>query len=335
MSVREKLVRGFKRHRDKAIKEKTGGWLFKKRAYDKIIKLIEEYKGEITGSENFKGIKGIGPKILEKVDTIITEEEPEMDSVNSEIKINEDLLRITGIGPVRAKDLASKGYTLERILTEYKNGKLDESLFTHHILIGIKYFHDIEKRIPRVEIKDMETYMSDVLIDNVDKKLRIQICGSYRREKAESGDIDVLVYSNKRTGPNIPTNEYIFERVIEQFTLDEFIVDSLTPNVNKTKFMGVCRYIKGYPVRRIDIRYVDKERLSFAMLYFTGSGEFNMKMRSYALKKGYSINEYAIKDKKTGVEVKGIKTERDIFKFLGLSYVPPAKRVPDYKFPEV
>ena len=335
MDTKAKLARGFKRHRDKATKEKTTGWQFKVRTYNKIIKLINEYKGEITGSENFKGIKGIGPKILEKIDTIIEEDEPEMDEINSEIKVHEDLLRITGIGPVRAKDLASKGYTLERILDEYKKGKLDKSLFTHHILIGIKYFHDIEKKIPRDEIQDMETYMSDVLIDNVDKKLRIQICGSYRREKPASGDIDVLVYSNKRSGSKIPTNEEMFERVIEQFTLDEFIVDSLTPNVNKTKFMGVCRYTKGYPVRRIDIRFIDKERLACAMLYFTGSGEFNMKMRSYALKKGYSINEYAIKDKKTGKEVSGIKTERDIFKFLGLKYVPPNKRVPEYKFPEV
>jgi DNA polymerase beta len=335
METKAKLIRGFKRHREKATKEKSSGWLFKVRTYNKIIKLITDYNGEITGSENFKGIKGIGPKILEKIDTIISEEETEMNEVNSEIKVSEDLARITGIGPVRAKDLASKGYTLERILTEYKNGKLDKSLFTHHILIGIKYFHDIEKKIPREEIKDMETYMSDVLIDNVDKKLRIQICGSYRREKPESGDIDVLVYSNKRTGTKIPTNEEMFERVIEQFTLDEFIVDSLTPNVNKTKFMGVCRYVKSSPVRRIDIRFIDKERLACAMLYFTGSGEFNMKMRAYALKKGYSINEYAIKDKKTGEEVSGIRTERDIFKFLGLPYVPPSKRIPEYKFPEV
>ena len=78
MDVNAKLVRGFKRHRDKAIKEKAGGWLFKKRAYDKIIQLIEDYKGEITGSENFKGIKGIGPKILDKIDTIIAEEETEI-----------------------------------------------------------------------------------------------------------------------------------------------------------------------------------------------------------------------------------------------------------------
>ena len=54
------------------------------------------------------------------------------------------------------------------------------------------------------------------------------------------------------------------------------------------------------------------------MLYFTGSGDFNMKMRSFALEKGYTINEYSIKNKKTDEEVSGIKTERDIFKFLVL-----------------
>ena len=61
------------------------------------------------------------------------------------------------------------------------------------------------------------------IVENVDIKLRIHICGSYRRGKKDSGDMDAA-YSNKRTdGPN----EYMFERVIEQFTLDNFIVDSL------------------------------------------------------------------------------------------------------------
>ena len=41
--------------------------------------------------------------------------------------------------------------------------KSDKSLFTHHILIGINIFM-ILKKIPRDEIQDMETYMSDVLI---------------------------------------------------------------------------------------------------------------------------------------------------------------------------
>ena len=335
MDTKAKLIAGFKRYREKATKEKSSGWQFKVRVYNKIMKLIREYDGEITSSESFKGIKGVGPKILEKIDKILADDselDSETQALNKDIKITDDLLRITGIGPVRAKDLASKGYTLERILDEYKKGKLDETLFTHHILIGIKYFHDIEKKIPRVEIKDMETYMKEVLVQNVDTKLRIQICGSYRRGKKESGDIDVLVYTNKRTDG--ATNEYMFERVIEQFTLDNFIIDSLTPNINKTKFMGVCRYVPDYPARRIDIRFVDKERLPFAMLYFTGSGEFNVKMRAFALKykDNYTINEYAIKNKKTGEEVSGIKTEKDIFGFLGLKYVPPEKRLPTYEF---
>lgn len=332
MNNKAKLIRGFKRYRDKATKEKTNGWMFKVRVYNNIIKIIENYQGEITGSENFKGIPKVGPKVLEKIDTILAEEDTDESELNTNIKVVEDLTRITGVGPVRAQDLAKKGYTLERILDEYKKKTLDESLFTHHILIGIKYFHDIEKKIPRDEIKDMETYMKEVLVDNVDNKLRIQICGSYRRGKKESGDIDVLVYTNKRTDG--ATNEELFERVIEQFTLDEFIIDSLTPNINKTKFMGVCRYVPDYPARRIDIRFIDKERLACAMLYFTGSGEFNVKMRSYALKfkNGYSINEYSVKDKKTGEEVQGIKTERDIFAFLDLKYVPPEKRLPSYEF---
>jgi DNA polymerase/3'-5' exonuclease PolX len=333
MDTKAKLIAGFKRYREETTKEKSSGWQFKVRAYNKIMKLIREHDGEITSSESFRGIKGVGPKMLEKMEKILADDsevDSETQAMNQDIKKTDDLLRITGIGPVRAKDLVSKGYTLERILSEYAAGKLDESLFTHHILIGIKYFHDIEKRIPREEIEMMKEYMSSVLVKNVDTKLRIQVCGSFRRGKKESGDMDVLVYSNKRTDG--ATNEYMFERVIEQFTLDNFIVDSLTPNVNKTKFMGVCRYMEGYPCRRIDIRFVDKERLAFAMLYFTGSGDFNVKMRSFALKKGFTINEYSIKNKKTNEEVSGINTERDIFKFLGLDYVPPEKRLPEYTF---
>ena len=63
-------------------------------------------------------------------------------------------------------------------------------------------------------------------------------------------------------------------------------------------------------------------------------------MRTYALTKDYTINEYGIfklrKDSKTGKKVKGLKmktmTEADIFKVLDLEYVEPEKRLPTYKF---
>ena len=61
--------------------------------------------------------------------------------------------------------------------------------------------------------------------------------------------------------------------------------------------------------------------LPAAQLYFTGSGDFNKNMRTFALKKGYTINEYGIY-KLTASKEKGeqvhVDTEADIFKVLGL-----------------
>ena len=58
-------------------------------------------------------------------------------------------------------------------------------------------------------------------------------------------------------------------------------------------------------------------------------------MRTFALKKGYTINEYGIyRLKKDGTKGFRIKTESepDIFKVLKLDYVEPKDRIPDYAF---
>ena len=66
--------------------------------------------------------------------------------------------------------------------------------------------------------------------------------------------------------------------------------------------------------------------LPAAQLYFTGSGEFNKNMRTFALKKGYTINEYGIY-KLTDSKEKGhkyqVRSEEDIFKVLGLNIRRP------------
>jgi DNA polymerase/3'-5' exonuclease PolX len=66
-----------------------------------------------------------------------------------------------------------------------------------------------------------------------------------------------------------------------------------------------------------------------ATLYFTGSGPFNIAFRRYALKKGYTLNEYALT--KTGTvpdapEPPPFKSEKDIFDFVGLVYKEPSER---------
>ena len=98
--------------------------------------------------------------------------------------------------------------------------------------------------------------------------------------------------------------------------------------------MGMCKY-KNNPVRRIDIRYIPRTSVGAAKLYFTGSGDFNKNMRTYALKNGYTINEYGIyklkADKSKGLKMK-TRTEKDIFDVLKIEYVEPQNRLPNYKF---
>lgn len=72
-----------------------------------------------------------------------------------------------------------------------------------------------------------------------------------------------------------------------------------------TKFMGVSRlksynYNAGatspklYPARRLDIRFVEPECFPAALLYFTGSKNFNVVMRAEAIKQNYVLNEYGL-----------------------------------------
>ena len=61
-------------------------------------------------------------------------------------------------------------------------------------------------------------------------------------------------------------------------------------------------------------------------MYFTGSKIFNIKTRQRALDIGYSLNERGMTHLKTKEPVKGLKSERDIMKFLGYEYVKPVDR---------
>ena len=117
------------------------------------------------------------------------------------------------------------------------------------------------------------------------------MCGSYRRKAKTSGDIDIIVTKDKY-------NKNILSSVIDFLKEQNFLVDDLTYN-GDTKYMGICKNKKGQAIR-IDIRFIKKENVPSALLYFTGSGEFNKNMRTYAIKNDYKLNEYGIYKKIDG-----------------------------------
>jgi DNA polymerase (family 10) len=81
-----------------------------------------------------------------------------------------------------------------------------------------------------------------------------------------------------------------------------------------------------------DLRVVDDSEYPFALAYFTGSKEHNIEMRSLAKKFGWSLNEYGFSElgaeEKRGKAKRVVrcKDEEDIFKALGLSFIPPELR---------
>jgi DNA polymerase/3'-5' exonuclease PolX len=334
---------------------------FKIRNYKKALDVIKSLSQDIKSADDVKGIPSIGKGTLARITEILeTGKLAELKtslSTNKSFKLDEinKLQLITGIGPKGAHKLYDNGYTLEKLLHELEqvaqgNDPRDISIediiktaeemnlyikdMTHHQLVGLKYFHDIDERIPRSEMKKIETKLKKH-IKKIDEDLVVTICGSYRRGRQTSGDIDILI-----THPDLETQEDIDEDgedylidIIKKLTKSGLLVDHLT-TLGTTKYMGVSRLSKKHKGRRIDIRFVARNDYAPALLYFTGSKTFNQKMRAEALKKGYTINEYGIYKlkKKNGnfIHKKGekvdVKSEKDIFDLVGMEYLEPEER---------
>ena len=115
--------------------------------------------------------------------------------------------------------------------------------------------------------------------------------------------------------------------IIENLKQKRILVDSLTEHGN-TKYMGICKLVSRSKGRRIDIRFIPYNSKAAALLYFTGSGNFNKNMRLEAKKMGYLINEYGLyKINKPNNILINTDEEEDIFKILKMDYKEPENRI--------
>ena len=201
-------------------------------------------------------------------------------------------------------------------------------------LVGIKYFNDMSLKIPREEIQKAERILKKIA-SHMNKDLLVMICGSYRRGKDKSGDVDCLIahplIKTKLDLDNSQDN--LLENFVTLLINSKFIVDQL--DMGTKKFMGFCdimQFIKSTQelqiktiARRIDIRFVPFESYGSSILYFTGSRKFNTDMRTHALRKGYSLSEFGLKNIKDGTTI-SCSTEEEIFKILNYPYKKPTER---------
>jgi len=292
---------------------KSEGDAFRAKTYMKVIKaLVLLETDQDLEPINLKSCKGIGQgtctRIKEIIDTGTLQEYEKIKDFKSPMA---EFLKIHGVGKGKASDLVGQGFKTIDDIRKYP--KISD-LLNETQLKGLKYFDDIQKRIPYTEIQKHEIILKKTLYE-IDPEAELTIAGSYRRKKETSGDIDILLKARtKKT----------YDRFIDQLKESAIIVEDLARGAKK--YMGLVNGITAF-VRRIDIMWTKVEEYPFAVLYFTGSCEFNQRMRADALIMGYTMNEYSLKSL-SGEKVKEVfTTEKDIFTFLGYEYLEPEMRI--------
>ncbi len=289
-------------------------------AYERAAQALESLPGSIEDAArdgSLENIPGIGSSMAEKIrEYLETGKMAALEGLRA--KFPQGLLEImtvTGMGPRKAKVIFDKlkVVSLEELRHAAEAGKIRDLQG-----FGIKSEQNILKGIDlRVKVKDRALLPEAGLIAreivgqlrNNRNILEIVPAGSLRRGKETIGDIDILCAVEK--GKEDP--------VVEQFV-------SL-PRVRQVLAKGNTKVsVVMENGLQVDIRLIDPSTYGAALQYFTGSKEHNVALREHARQKGLTVSEYGVF--KIGEKDAPIasKTEEDVYKALGMQYIPPPMR---------
>jgi DNA polymerase (family X) len=298
------------------ILEIKGENIFRIRAYDRAAGSIENFTGDLEKSSaqnTLTDIPGIGKDLAEKISEIVTTGSLKFyeDLKNSLPEGTLELLAIPSIGPKTALLLSKELniHSIEGLELAIKEGQLQgvegiKEKTISNILEGISL---VKKRKERLSLFEADVLANDFVqgLKQLPLIEKIMCAGSLRRQKETVRDIDILVISEKQG------------LVMEAFTA--------LPQVSSIQEKGSTKSsVRTKEGVQVDCRVIEKKSFGAALLYFTGSRDFNVKLRMIAQKTGHKINEYGVFDK-DGAFVCG-KTEEEIFKFLKMQYVQPELR---------
>ncbi|XP_042376156.1 DNA polymerase lambda-like isoform X3 [Zingiber officinale] len=302
-------------------------------SYYKAIPVIEKLPFRIESVDQVKNLPTIGKSLQDHIHEILsTGKLSKLEHFENDEKVKTVSLfgEVWGIGPVTALKLYEKGHhTLDDL-------KQDDSLSTAQ-KIGLKYFDDIKKRIPRHEVKDME-----MLLQKAGQELlpgMIIVCGgSYRRGKASCGDLDIVI-----THPDGESHEGFLLRYVQYLKDIKFLREDLVFSMNSTEgtdsgvdtYFGLCTYPGRELRRRIDLKVYPRDRYAFGLIAWTGNDVLNRRLRLLAESKGYRLDDtglYLATQDSSGK--RGTKsntrvtcyTEKEVFDVLGFPWLEPHER---------
>jgi DNA polymerase/3'-5' exonuclease PolX len=310
---------------------------FRLQQIKKILSIIKNLDFAITDSNQLKGIPNIGEGTIRRINEILqhghlSELHNKYDpKKQKEINSIQELSQIIGVGDKLARKLVvlHKIKSIKDLKSAINKKKI---IVNDKIKLGLKYFGVVKGKIPRNETKKVEIFLNKQ-IKKIDNDLNLIICGSYRRGKETSNDFDILIYHPSITSikqihdPETHNVKAYLELFVNYLSKKGYLLDHMTDKNYKMKYMGFFQY-KNFDVRRMDIRIVPYKSLPAAMLYYTGPFELNKFMRTEAIKRNMLLNEYGLYkiDEDGKKKAFKIKSEKDIFKKLGMDYLTPEER---------
>jgi DNA polymerase (family 10) len=291
---------------------------FRVRAYESAAQAIAAQAtdlGKLTVKELQK-IEGIGTSTAAKIRELLeTGKVEKLEALREKHPASVvALLRIQGLGPkALARLRAELGVTslenLRQVLTDHKlralrgfGQKSEEKLAE---AIARLDEHGGFGRTPISVALPLAGRVLARLLE-VPGVTHASYCGSLRRFSETVGDVDIVVAA--------PSGEAVMEAFVGMNLVDRVLVrgDSKTSVVTR----------RG---TQIDVRVVGAHQLGAALLYFTGSKGHNIKLRQRALGRGWTLNEYALSEIEGG-KVVASETEEEIYRALGLPFIPPVLR---------
>lgn len=297
---------------------------FQTRAYrtaaDNIEALADDIE-KIAKDKELQNIPGVGENIANKIDEYLETGNLEvLDELKEKYPIEfDELLPIEGLGLKTIKKIFLElgVYNLDSLERAAKNNELRKLKG-----LGPKSEENIIKNIQYARKFTDRMFLSTAfyLSEDIKKELlkldsinRIETAGSIRRARETCGDIDLLVTIS---------NDVDFEeesyKIMDYFVNLNFVEDLISKGSLKT----TVRLKDGIDC---DLRVFTEDQFGAALMHFTGSKNFNVKLRTIAISKNMKLNEYGI-FKTDNEELVASKTENDMFNALGLDYIPPELR---------
>ncbi len=293
---------------------------FKIRAYRTGAEVVQSHPGDIVGmarENQLEGIKGIGEALRDKLHELaVTGRLGFYEKLRAEFPEGLfALFEVPGLGPKKIAALhrelgVGSLADLKRVCEDGSAAALSgfgEKTVTK-ILEGIAFNEQHAGSFRSDEAAEAAHEILEFL-RAIPETSRAEVAGSFRRGKETVHDLDFLAASRHPTA------------LMKAFTTALFVSQVIASGDTKSSI----RLSNGL---QCDLRVVSNAEFPYALVYFTGSKEHNIQLRSRALRMGWTLNEYhlAPHGSEGTPEPTGVHDEKDVHRALGLDFMPPEIR---------